>query len=64
MSLITMNDCLCNYFSNLDDYWSSMQLGYDYDVFHPSNGLVFHNVFVFFTTSDLHLVTHVDKIIT
>jgi hypothetical protein len=32
---VTTNGCLCNYFSNLDDVWSSFQLGCDYDLFHP-----------------------------
>jgi hypothetical protein len=35
MSPTTRNGCLCNYFSNLDEIWSSFQLGYDYDLFHP-----------------------------
>ncbi len=30
----TTNGCLCNYFSNLDEVWSSFQLSYDYDLFH------------------------------
>jgi hypothetical protein len=30
-----INGCLCNYFSKLDEIWSSFQLGCDYDLFHP-----------------------------
>jgi len=32
---VTINGCLCNYFSNLDKVWSFFQLGCDYDLFHP-----------------------------
>ncbi len=32
---VTTNGCLCNYFSNFDEVWSSFQLGCDYDLFHP-----------------------------
>jgi len=35
MSLATTNGCLCNYFSNFDEVWSSFQLGCNYDLFHP-----------------------------
>ncbi len=35
MSLATTNGYLCNYFSNLDEVWSSFQLGCDYDLFDP-----------------------------
>jgi len=31
---MTINGCLCNYFSNLDEVWSSFQLCCDYDLFH------------------------------
>jgi hypothetical protein len=34
MSPMITNGCLCNYFSNLDEVWSSFHLGYDYDLFH------------------------------
>jgi hypothetical protein len=30
----TTNGCLCKYFSNLNEVWSSFQLGCDYDLFH------------------------------
>jgi hypothetical protein len=35
MSAMITNAYLCNYFSNLDEVWSSFQLGCDYDLFHP-----------------------------
>ncbi len=35
-----------------------------YDLFHPSNGLIFHSVFIFFITSFILLVARTTKIIT
>jgi hypothetical protein len=50
MSPITTNGCLCAYFSNLDGFWSSFQLNCNHDLFHLFNRLIFHDVFVVFTT--------------
>jgi hypothetical protein len=36
-------------------------INYDYDLFHLSNRLIFHDVFVFFTTSYIRLIGHVKK---
>ncbi len=41
-----------------------LSINFDCDLFHPSNRLILHDVFVFFTTSYICLVTHVTKIIT
>jgi hypothetical protein len=40
------------------------QLGCNYELFHFFNRLNFHDVFVFFTKSYIHLVAHATKIIT
>ncbi len=64
MLCMNMSGCLCDYFSNLDGFWSSFQLGCNYDLFHLFNKLIFHDVFVFFTTLYICLVTHVTKIVT
>ncbi len=39
-------------------------VSYSYDLFHFSNKLIFHDVFVFFITSFIHFVAHATKIIT
>jgi hypothetical protein len=36
----------------------------DYELFHLFNRLIFHDVFVFFTTLYIHLVAHATKILT
>ncbi len=36
----------------------------DYDLFHLSNRLIFHNVFVIFTTSYIHLIALSTKVVT
>jgi hypothetical protein len=36
----------------------------DYDLFYLFNMLIFHDVFVFFTTLYVHLVAHATKIVT
>jgi hypothetical protein len=41
MLFAIMKSCLCNYFSSLDLFWCSLQLGYDYDLVHPSSRLIF-----------------------
>jgi hypothetical protein len=46
------------------DFGLPFQLGYIYDLFHLSNKLIFHDVFVFFTTLYIHLVEHVTKTVT
>jgi len=55
---MTMNGWLCNYFSNLDGFWSSFQLCCNYNLFHHSNKMIFHDVFVFFITLYIGLVAH------
>jgi hypothetical protein len=59
------NDCIRDYFSNLDGFWSSFQLitTMTYFVF-PIWWLVFHDVYIFFTTLCIRLITHATKIIT
>ncbi len=43
-----MNGCLCDYFSNLDGWiLVFLSTSYNYDLFHHSNRLIFHNAFVF-----------------
>ncbi len=36
----------------------------NYDLFHHSNRLIFHDVFVYFTTLYIHLIAHATKVIT
>jgi len=50
-----------HYFSSLYEFWSSLLLGYNYDLFHFFNELISHGVFLFFT---IRLVTYATKIVT
>jgi len=48
----------------LDEFWSSLQLGYNYDLFHLLNELISHGMFLFFTIWYIRLVTYATKIVT
>jgi hypothetical protein len=41
-----------------------LSISCDYELFHFSNKLIFHDVFVFFTTSYIRLVAHATKVVT
>jgi hypothetical protein len=64
MLFVITNNCLCNYFSSLDEFWSSLQLRYKYDLLHPFNELIYHGVFIFITTPYICLVVYATKVIT
>jgi len=53
-----------HYFSSLYEFWSSLLLGYNYDLFHFFNELISHGVFLFFIIWYIHLVTYATKIVT
>jgi len=77
---VICNYSLCNYVQlnvTYDYKWLPMRLFFkfewilvvlsisrDYELFHLSNKLIFHDVFVFFTTSYIHLVAHATKVVT
>ncbi len=40
-----------------------LSISCDYDLFHVFDRLIFHDIFVFFTTSYIHLIAHTTKVV-